>query len=315
MFILKIFPMILLGQLAVSMAVYGAEPDQFTRRDEYLADSAPLLNLKANEAILESIKLANKNDSSCNEMHLYKKLRKYFGNELTGKLVKDVVKNPDFSKRIIRKENSVYRDWNAWDGMGMGIPLLTSKTMSGVIRIGDQTIGTDKLEHMFGQGFMYFKKNYIRNKGVVSAIKGGILREKIILGGFKLGNGVFSYADLAANFNGMRLWNHMLQLRNDVLGEEHNLGPYIACESSKWVQVKEIDFTNYVDDSMDEAINCSKFPSQHTADKFEDRLRIMGMTCPLERDRLKGVRVKYGRLARWIINRDGTAKVKYTNEF
>lgn len=199
----------------------------------------------------------------------------------------------------------------------MGFTLFASKgiTMSGVMRVGDQTIGTDKLEHMFGQGFNYFTKNYLKGKGEIKAVKGGIFGEKFFLGGNKIGNGVFSYGDLGANFNGMRFWNHVLQKRDDVLGVDHNIGPYIACENNKWVQVKELDFTDYIDDSMDESINCAKFPTEKTAQRFKDRLTKMGMVCPMDTGRRDAMVVKYRQMAKWIINTDGPGKLKYTGEF
>lgn len=306
-----------LGLMLVSGLSYGAEVDQFTRRDEPLKDSRELLNTKANIAITKSIKLANDKNQGCLEEPLYAELREYFANHFKGELTKDVLSDPNIEKRIVNLPDSVYQDWSTWDGIGMGFSLFSKKglTMSGVMRVGDQTIGTDKLEHMFGQGFNYFKKNYLKNKGEVSAVKKGIFGEKFLLGGNKIGNGVFSYGDLGANFNGMRMWNHMLQLRDDVLGADRNIGPYIACENDQWVQVKQIDFADYIDDSMDEAINCAKFPTQKTADKFADRLRIMGMSCPMDQRKVDDLVVKYRQMSKWIINTDGVAKVKYTGEF
>jgi hypothetical protein len=301
--------------VAFSALVIGAETDQFSRRNEILKDSAALLNAKANKAITVSIERTNLKGQSCNEVALYKELREFFNNHVQGELTKDVLTDVNIEKRALEFEESVYRDWTPWDGAGMGISFLSKSTMSGVMRVGEQTIGTDKLEHMFGQGFQYFKRNYLSGKGEIKAVKNGIAKEKIYLGGSKLGNGVFSYGDLSANFNGMRMWNHMLQLHDDVLGKDHNIGPYIECVNDKWTQIKEIDFTNYIDDSMDESINCSKFPTQHTADKFEDRLRIMGLTCPVDRSRLLNMKAKYRQMSRWIINLDGPGKFKYFSEF
>lgn len=307
----------IIGLAVLSQSVFSAEVDQFSRRDEPLKDSAKIVNAKANASIIKSIKEANAKGQGCREEVLYKALRGHFANHLTGELIIDILKDPNVEKRIIGLDDSVYQDWTMWDGIGMGFTIFAKKgiTMSGVMRIGDQTIGTDKLEHMFGQGFNYFTKNYLDQKGEIKAVKKGIIGEKFFLGGNKIGNGVFSYGDLGANFNGMRMWNHMLQLRDDVLGADHNIGPYIACQNDQWAQVKEIDFRNYVDDSMDEAINCSKFPTQKTADKFKARLEKMGTTCPVDQRRLDDMVVKYRQMAKWMINTDGIGKVKYTGEF
>ncbi len=307
----------ILGMMVVSQVVSAAEVDQFTRRGEPLSDSSALVNAKANASIQSSIKTVNAKNKGCEEEALYDELQEYFNNHITGQLIKDILKDPNIEKRSITQKESVYQDWGVLDGIGMGFKLFakTGLTMTGVIKIGEQEIGTDKLEHMFGQGFAYFEKNYLKEKGEVKAIKRGIFGEKFLLGGNIIGNGVFSYGDLGANFNGMRLWNHMLQKRDDVLGADHNIGPYIACKDNKWEQVKEIDFKDYIDDSMDEGINCAKFPSERTAEKFKERLRLKGTACPVDQRRLDDVHAKYGAMAKWIINMDGVGKVKYFGEF
>ena len=314
---MKFSKVLILGLLTMSQVISAAEVDQFTRRGEPLSDSSVLINKKANAAILESIKTVNALQRGCQEEVLYDELQEYFNNHLVGKLIKDILKDNNIEKRVIGQKESIYQDWGVFDGIGMGFKLLSKAglTMTGVIRIGDQEIGTDKLEHMFGQGFSYFQKNYLKEKGEVKAIKRGIFGEKFLLGGNIIGNGVFSYGDLGANFNGMRLWNHMLQKRDDVLGAEFNIGPYIACKDNKWEQVKEIDFKDYIDDSMDESINCAKFPSERTAEKFKERLRLKGTSCPVDQRRLDDVYAKYGKMSKWIINLDGPGAVKYFGEF
>lgn len=307
----------LLGLLLLSKTLFAAETDTFTDRYLPLNDTVESLNSMANEAVVTSIEKTNAAGKGCIETDLYKELRKFFGNHTNSTLVEDYSKGVASDLRHIALEDSVYRHWSAWDGMGMGFgPARKSGlTMSPVIRIGQQLIGTDKLEHMYGQGFRYFERNYLDGKGPVTAMKFGVGFEKTILGGNKLGNGVFSYGDLSANFNGMRFWNHMLLLREDILGPEHAQGPYITCKDNRWEQSNLIDFRNYIDDSMDEAINCSKFPSQKTADKFTATLKKMGMACPLDRERLTNMQKKYGKISQWIINGKGTGAVSYTREF
>lgn len=314
---MKASKLLILGALTLSQTLGAAEVDQFTRRGEPLSDSSALINTKANASIQQSIKAVNAKNKGCNEDALYDELQVYFNNHVRGKLIKDILKDNNIEKRVVSQKESVYQDWGALDGIGMGFKVLakTGLTMTGVIKVGEQEIGTDKLEHMFGQGFAYFEKNYLKGKGEVKAIKRGIFGEKFLLGGNIIGNGVFSYGDLGANFNGMRLWNHMLQKHDDVLGADHNLGPYIACKNDKWEQVKEIDFKDYIDDSMDEAINCAKFPSERTVAKFKERLKLKGTSCPVDQRRLDDVHAKYGEMAKWIINLDGPGAVKYFGEF
>jgi hypothetical protein len=301
----------------LQVTAIGAEVDQFTRSGEFLRDSSGLVNENANKAIIQSINFVNARGKGCNEEELYKELQEYFANHTKGQLVIDILNNPAYSKRHIEVKESVFQDWTIWDGVGLGLTMMASKgvTMTNIIRIGDQEVGVDKFEHMFGQGYKYFKKNYLKEKGAIPAVKSGIFREKFILGGQKIGNGVFSYGDLSANFNGMRFWNHVLQRRDDILGTDHNVGPYVTCVNDKWVKAKEIDFRYYIDDSMDESINCSKYPSDNTLKKFKNRLKIMGVTCPMNQQKLDDIQVKYRQMAKWIINMDGPGEVKYFREF
>lgn len=308
-----------LGSLLLlnSTALLAAETDQFSKLDHPIQDSADLLNDRANEYLRISLETLNQKEQNCDEEKLYKELRRYYSNHLKGILMKEILKDSRFDKRNISLDESVFKGWTPWDGIGMGLPFLksTNLVLTGVMRIGNQTIGTDKLEHFWGQGFQYFSKNYLDGKGEIKAVKTGIAKEKYFLGGNKIGNGVFSYGDLGANFNGMRFWNHVLQLRPDVLGEKHNIGPYVKCVDNKWVQAKEIDFTYYIDDSMDESINCSKFPSKSTVEKVKRAVKERNLTCPMDQKRLDNMIVKYGKMAKWIINEEGLDELKYFREF
>jgi hypothetical protein len=187
---------------------------------------------------------------------------------------------------------------------------------------------------MFGMGRQYFRSHYLKGKPLVRVLKSGIFKEKTFLGGNMLATGVFSYADLSANFNGMRFWNHMLQKRDDVLGAQHNIGPYLTCSAGKWAKNEErpIDFSNYVDATMQESMNCSKFATNAGARKFQEALSVMQskdksrvFSCPANPALINEVSRKYeveiaGDLRattvdHWIINRDGNTKVSYLNEF
>ena len=100
----------------------------------------------------------------------------------------------------------------------------------------------------------------------------------------------------------MRFWNHVLQKRNDVLEKDKNLGPYVKCIGKKWTLVKEMDWAKYLDDSMDEAINCSQFKSKTMVDKIKKRLNklqtpIKESCCPINKGKLKNVILKYGKFA------------------
>lgn len=297
--------------------LFASETDGFTRRDEPLADSSDVINERANQYVTQALKDQNQKAQGCNEKDLYKELRHYFANHTQGKLVKEILTDENIPKRKITLDQSIYRDWTPWDGLGMGLTLVARSgiTISPILHFGNEIIGADKFEHFFGQGYYYFSESYLDEKGFSKAVKTGVFKEKIFLGGNKIGNGVFSYGDLSANFNGMRFWNHILQKNDDVLGNDHNLGPYIVCEDNNWKQVRTIDFKDYFDSAFDESINCSKFPTQTTADRFTGQVKKLGSSCPVDPKKIDELVIKYGPMSKWIINQKGTGVVNYFGEF
>ena len=79
--------------------------------------------------------------------------------------------------------------------------------------------------------------------------------------------------------------------------------------------VKEIDFKHYIDESMDESINCSKFASKRSAKKYKTRIESMGYTCPMDQATFEAMKTKYTKFAKWILNDEGIEDVSYFNEF
>lgn len=324
--------LILLGSILLSTAGYAAEADHFTSRNDFLEDISDRLNKDANESLkkaVENSKSLGECDSKKAELTLYKELRKYFANHTKGEIVKGLLHAENTSKRAIPLNESIYGEWSVFDGylLGKKSAAQSPLALSPMIQVGEQLIGIDKLEHMFGMGFKYFKSHHMKGKKLRKVLKRGIFSEKTILGGNILATGVFAYGDLSANFNGMRFWNHVLQKRDDVLGTHQNLGPYVHCVDNKFVVNTEnpIDFKNYVDASMDESINCSKFATKSGARKYKRAMKKRGATCPMSKTILNDMLEKYNTptprdrkerpISHWIINTDGIEDVSYFNEF
>ena len=323
--------------ILVSLVVYSnltlsAEADNFTARSLNLIDVSAQVNSLANNYLRDAVKDANLlgscDQGAKSEAILYKELTKYFANHSKGKLVQKILYTEEISKNALPLKDSVYGEWSVSNGYLLGRKKAASSplALSPLIQIGNQIIGVDKLEHMFGMGMSYFSEHYQKNKEIEKVLKTGIFKEKTILGGNVLATGVFSYGDLSANFNGMRFWNHMLLKQDDILGKEHNLGPYISCVNSEWkVEEKNsIDFKNYIDASMDESINCSKFASKSGEEKFKKALikrnfvNLQGeAVCPLDPSLLQEMKEKYkaGQINHFIINDNGSDTVSYFNEF
>lgn len=293
--------------------LFSAEVDQFTSKGKELIDASTIVNLKANEVVKSTIKNLN----GCNEKELYKALKKQFGNHINGEFTKFVIKDSSVPRLNIPIDESIYKNWTSFTGFILGNPLYRKSgiALSDLVRVGDVVVGTDKFEHLFGRGYKYFNDHYQKNKTIEKTLKYGVNQEKFILGGLALETGVFSYADLSANFNGMRFWNHFLLKEDDILGANFNLGPYIVCENNQWKQNALIDFTNYFDLSMDESINCSKFSVKKSVQIVNDELKKLNLSCPVKELLYADFEAKYGPFAKYIINKSGTGKVKYKSEY
>ena len=317
----------------LSTSVFCAEVDHYSKRAIPLEDSLEKVNLMANEHLQVALDRVNSTETCSltkkSQAKLYKSLKSEFANHMKGQFTKELIHSESIDLHKTHINNSIYRDWNFSDGVVLAIAKMkrgktNSFGLSPLININEHYIGIDKFEHMFGMGFIYFRLHHHKNWSVKSVLKHGIFREKAVLGGNIIETGVFAYADLSANFNGMRFWNHMLQLQDDVLGKVHNIGPYIKCENGKWISNKKIDFSKYIDNTMDETLNCSKFASKRSLRKFTRRIKEINPdnTCPMSSAKINKTLDKYQvktsektMISDWLINTKGNGRLKFTNEF
>tara|TARA_Y100000590_G_scaffold470711_1_gene668301 strand:- start:152231 stop:153217 length:987 start_codon:yes stop_codon:yes gene_type:complete len=303
-FIMKNFLIILLA--LYSGYSLSSEIDSFTNRYQPLENSVERVNFIANEFLDKAIINANKKDHACKEKKLYKAMRKYFKNHISGEVTVSIQNDEQIDKRLFHVKESVYRDFKWWNSFVlMVVGRLYDGAHGAVINFNDHLIGTDKFEHMFGRGFLYFKRYYLKGKKLKKVLKYGAWQENWTLGSKT--TGIFSYADQAANFNGMRFWNHILQKRKDYLGENH--GPLVKCQENKWVKIKDLDFTPFIDDSMDEGHNCSMFSTKKLTKSVIRQIKKLeeadGLryTCPIRSDVVNILNEKYGsKLAPYLLN-------------
>ena len=173
---------------------YTAEVDQFTSRLQFqgLKDSSEIINTKANEFLKKSIDEANKESSNCDEDILYRKMRNYFANHQKGDLTIFAIHDASVDRIKIRIDESIYKNWSFSSGalISKNAKKLSDMTLSPLIKIGSQVIGTDKLEHLFGRGFAYFTDYYKEKKSLNDTLYTGTYQERWIYGGNPLASGV-----------------------------------------------------------------------------------------------------------------------------
>ena len=119
-------------------------------------------------------------------------------------------------------------------------------------------------------------------------------------------------------------WNDLLRFHDSLSKEkkpygkkdfvhDHRNGPYIICKNNKWVlnKLKPFDWGHYLDDSMDEAINCSLFKTKSMGIKVKKSLRELEKKkgikykCPMEPEKFRKLKKKYGKYSPLILNESG----------
>ncbi|GMU94188.1 MAG: hypothetical protein AMXMBFR4_32460 [Candidatus Hydrogenedentota bacterium] len=126
--------------------------------------------------------------------------------------------------------------------------------MSRTIRLGDVYLGIDKMGHFFGFGrrsFRHYLKlredGLIEGEAIEQTILRGYFMERYFVGNVM--DGVFSYADLEANFQGM------VMARAFCEGED----AYFRRMNGKWVLTRPVDIRLFITPYFDESYNRSHY--------------------------------------------------------
>ncbi len=323
------FSAILLSLLLFSQAfmVQSAEVDSFTQRNQPLADALTLVNHITQQRFVEAVDRANrisrnvamhrrppksthkiysmqKSVDYCNADHLYDTLREEFGGAFVGHFEEDLTDSPIVPKRLIPREQSIYQDFLFKEAP----TLIAANRISPVLNMANIFIGTDKFGHFFEEGWVYFEKAYIAEESLSDAIFFGFLTESMGYGAVT--TGVFSYADLVANLNGMRFWNRVLAENPDILTGQ-KIRPYIACMHRTWQIQTVFDWYDYIDLAWDEANNCVKLRNEQLLLKVKNRLSLLDKnnnavsSCLIGKVNWYDVKEKYGNYFPYLINLEG----------
>ena len=322
---------LILVLLSGSMPALASEVDQFTQRFVPLADSSVVVNRRLNEMLQVAVDGANRleegkrnyGDIEESEKRLYKEMRKLFNNHTKSEFVRDLLdkskEDDGIERQRILKADSIFSEWKLLDGIiiGLGNADESSLAIAPLIRMGEVTIGIDKLEHIFERGWLSFDRKYRRGQSDRRVIYMSNLGERVIFGGNIFVTGVFSHADIVANFNGMRFWNDVLQKENDILGKHENGGPYVFRVQGHWQVNAEnpIDLNHYIDWGMDEGINCSRFATRRTERKVNRALSNLNerdpdhtYAYPMDSGKFDEISKKYGKFSKMILNQHGISR-------
>ncbi len=306
----------------------AAEIDSVSPRKLKLDNSVTIINTIINQRIKEGIQKANAiqdvfkdmgTDEFCNEKVLYTELRKALFQSVSAswglkgydldKQLRDLLTSQSYSLSL---KDSIYRDINYLEGFSLKI-----KELSDVVNINGHLIGLDKIGHFFAEGWQYFELTHYEDHNIYQALEWGKEQESGKFG-YAM-TGIFSFADLVANFNGWRFWNKVLLKENDPLkGFIANIfnGPYITCEIQiiasiknrkivkAWEQNTRFDLSDYIDGAWDEGNNCNSYKDPIIEEKVTFRTHNVNadFNCPYIPEYCLAAKEKYGDYAKYVLH-------------
>jgi len=287
------------------------EVDNFTERYKPLNDSRDVMNNEVNQRLQKAADSASglferaanrvtKGANQCDSGTLHDEVYDEVGGWVIGSL-EDFAEDSDKIQKHEEGSHSIYQK----DGeymVGAGAILRMFGTHSSV-NLNGNYIGTDKFGHFFDQGYEYFqefKKESKFSAGVERALTYG---RKLEDGKYGLeSTGVFSNADLVANYSGLQFWMSLTEGTN----------PYFKCVQGRWKMVRKFDFATYVNSGWDEAINCSKFRTsaqrriEDNETALEKKARKNGKSqrysCPVSNDQCQKLTKQYQKYATRLLS-------------
>ena len=291
----------LAGFLLLSNPALAAEIDSVTLRNVELRDSVERIDSLINGYVREGVERANERSADCDKAELYKQIKRSIAFPLIGQSVAEQLNAAaDFDSRRVLFEDSIYRDLGLFDAISVHL-----KDLSGVIRLDDHLVGVDKIGHFLAQGWKYFEIAHLDEEGIEAAMRWGELTESTFYGFYT--TGIYSYADLTVNFEGMRFWLRILGSEKDPLKKGYFFNrPYVKCSKRFWIgerrwrMKRKVRLDRYLGGVWDEGMNCSRYRSQEIealiSHRIEERELIDGedYTCPIEPSACVRARKRYG---------------------
>lgn len=305
------FVLFLIVALAPRSQVIAAEIDELSTilQKGRPQESAVHVETLIYTMLAESVEELNSDGSAvCSKTALYKKLRKHYHNHFFGDFVKRLNKIPEFDKISIPIRDSVLADFGFFEAFGLAPIFSGSRTViAPIMTLHNVVMGTDKLEHFFDFGFKYFYASMVQAKGFDAGLRIGVRSEMGLLG--RATTGIYSYADLAANFEGMRFWNDLLGDYQDPLNNPLSK-PYLSCKANRWVINHPIRLKRYVNESWSESKNCVGFRNQNLLNKVLSLSLDAGLNCHMNQKSFKHLKRVYGPFHSHVLNPYRTWHVK-----
>jgi hypothetical protein len=232
--------------LVLPTSAVGWESDQFTRRLSPLVDSRDAMNAWVNDAlakVVDNWRPSNGRDPDLLAKRVFKALSSSI---IVGKFEDWLTRSPEID-RLEFKNDHIYA--------GLPLKAVRGNIMFGAcptVEVGGIRVGTDKPGHFLSQGYGYYKIAIVRKKGEQAALAHGIRSESIYFG--LMVAGVFSNADLVANYEGYRFYRSLYE--DEVVPGKRAI---FTWNGNRLVMQRSFDWSDHISEYWDEALLPSWF--------------------------------------------------------
>jgi len=221
--------------------LWGAETDQYWGRWIELENAHQQINQEINFRIDWALSTFNPDEGD------HKSLAHELAWALDGYIVYDrffkwVEENPSVPK-VETRGKGVWSTLSKWISVIQHAPHEAS-----TVKMGGVRLGTDKFSHFFTHGY-YCYLDYLQG-GEEACVEYSHHTESIWYG--RVTTGVFSNADMVANFEGHLFYRNLLK-------KVGTLEPLLQWTDNGVLRMREFDIRDHVNPFWDEALNTSQF--------------------------------------------------------
>jgi hypothetical protein len=230
--------------LLTAQAGWTYETDQFSNRLEPIEDATELLDAKVN-ATIERI-VAGWHGPRDEWKFVNAIYHAIGGHHWVDKIERWAMKSPDVDRLQTPRRQSIYQGHPFWATRVAGI-----FGVGPTIKVNGELIGADKLGHFLSQGRKFYRR-YLKSLDEAQAAEHSAFTERAIFG--QLTTGVYSNADLVANYEGYRFYRGLFED-----GVVEGKPAILSWRDGHWVVQRAFSWADHVNAYWDEALNVNHF--------------------------------------------------------
>lgn len=281
----------------LSTSLVAAETDAFTSRYMDIADAIPALNLEVNRRVEQALTNLK---AGCDWDEVESRLGEQLRNPVRGHIEHYINESKNLPKPKFDFDQSVFQNvpfllkFPIQVGRKLGIGFTLPIHHEGLL------IGADKFGHFFDEGHYYYTLVHKWGFKFTNVLKSGKFLEYTFEG--KGIVGIYSYADLAANYDGHRFWLDLLGVQDKKIPSK-----FLSCDKGKW-KLSPIDLKIYVSAAWDEGMNCNDYLTHSMEEGILKSVEMLEKKngkryrCPVYPQHIRAMIQRYPDVSSEIIN-------------